>query len=77
MADSVFKPLAEQTRELYWEFRHAGFTDEQALELVKTQFSFAMVNQQMEKQRRYSSRPHYRSYYTETPRSDGDATCQE
>ena len=47
-----YKPLAEHTRALFKAYILEGFTEDQALELVKSQYSFALVNYQIEDQRR-------------------------
>lgn len=52
MADSVFKLLTDQTFELYRSFITSGFTEEQALELTKSQYAFAQTNYQAEYKRK-------------------------
>lgn len=75
MADSPYKPLAEQTRELYWEFRDAGFTEEQAFELVKSQYSFVIVNAITDSQKTKDWREARRIIRENTKKVD--VTCQE
>ncbi len=53
----MYKELAAQTRELFHAFKDAGFTENQALELTKSQFALAYVNNlAVEVERPYSKR---------------------
>lgn len=52
MEDSVFKALTDQAFELYLSFISSGFTREQAFELTKSQFSFVVLNRQVDEGRR-------------------------
>ena len=48
-SDTYYSGLASESMKLYTEFKLAGFTEDQAMELLKTQYSFAIVNYQVEK----------------------------
>ena len=49
MEESVYKTLADQTFELYQSFISSGFTEEQAFELVKSQYAFSNINYKIER----------------------------
>ena len=53
-----YKDIAEQTRALFKAYTLEGFTENQALDLVKSQYSFALVNYQVEEQRRKKRSAH-------------------
>lgn len=85
MADSVYKILTDQTFELYQSFISSGFTEEQALELTKSQYAFAQANYQADYKRRNidtESRRRVLKKFNDTcnaivnGKSDGDASCQ-
>ena len=58
MDENKYATLAEETAELYEAFIRVGFNEEQALELVKTQYSFAVVNWQADNKRRKTEQLH-------------------
>lgn len=75
MADSIYKNFTDQIHELFQSFVSSGFTEEQALELTKSQHSFGFVIQVVENDRyekMRAARKNSKRYV-----SDGDATCQE
>lgn len=47
MEDNGYDLLAEETRKLFQSFVDAGFTEDQALTLTSTQYSFALLNHQI------------------------------
>lgn len=50
--NNTYSDLAKGTYELYKAFKEAGFGSDQALELTKSQFSFFIINAQLEAQRK-------------------------
>ena len=54
MDDNPYLDLAEETRKLYRAYRGVGFTDSEALELVSSQYAFAVINTEAEKKRKMS-----------------------
>lgn len=72
--DNTYALLAEQTFELYQAFISAGFSEEQALEMTKSQYSFALVNYQAETQRKRTRMETLRKNIARY-KSDGEATC--
>lgn len=74
MADSVYKNFTDQMHELFQSFISSGFTEEQALELTKSQHSFGFVIQTVENERYEKLRAARRNSRRSV--SDGDATCQ-
>lgn len=50
--DNPYATLAVSTYSLYQAFIAAGFTEEQALDLTCTQYAFAVVNAQIDVERR-------------------------
>lgn len=75
MPDSIYKTFTDQMHELFQSFISSGFTEEQALELTKSQHSFGFVisvvdNNRYEKMR--EARKNSKRYV-----SDGDTSCRE
>ena len=52
MSATYYKSFADETRDLFWAFRLAGFTEEQAMTLVATQFSFSVIQHQRDDKRK-------------------------
>ena len=74
MADSVYKNFTDKMHELFQSFISSGFTEEQALELTKSQDSFGFVIQVAEHERYEKQRAMQKNLARSV--SDGDATCQ-
>lgn len=55
LVDNPYGALAVGTYALYQAFIAAGFTEEQAIDLTCTQYAFAVVNAQVEAERRKKS----------------------
>lgn len=77
MADSVYKNFTDQMYEIFQSFMSSGFTEEQALELTKSQYSFGFVIQTVENDRYEKLREARKKKNLTRSVSDGDATCQE
>ena len=75
MADSVYKNFTDQLHELFRSFISSGFTEEQALELTTSQYSFGFVIQVVENERYEKRRADRKNLMRSV--SDGDATCPE
>lgn len=48
---ALYNCIAQETRKLFESFLETGFTEDQAIELVKSQYAFAIVNYQIEQKR--------------------------
>lgn len=47
-----YEELAKATRELFRAYKYEGFTEEQAMELVKSQYAFCMINYTIKAEKR-------------------------
>lgn len=56
MNDNPYLNLAEETRKLYDAYRYEGFTESESLELVSSQYAFAVINTEVENRRKASKR---------------------